>query len=75
MSGVTVPRDDEQGGLTVSVSHPQRGTLLEFSIERVTDVKERFILIDDEGEGRLSLTADELAALAVEPVGTGGDRQ
>jgi hypothetical protein len=52
------------GGMTVtveSVLEPTGETIRkEFAIETITDVRNRFVLIDEDGEGRLMLTGDEL---------------
>jgi hypothetical protein len=59
--------NDERYGLTVtveSVLEPTGETVRkEFDIGTFTDVKDRYVLIDEDGEGRLMVTADELAEL------------
>ena len=51
---VTIERDGE--------------TVFESPIRSFTDVKDRFMLIDEEGDGRLMVTGEEMASLA-KPIG------
>lgn len=58
---------DDHAGMTVTVESVLQPTgerrTKTFDIETITDVRDRFVLIDDEGEGRLMITANEVAYL------------
>lgn len=54
---------DDQGGMTVvleSTDSSGETARKEFPIGSFTDVRDRYVLLDEDGEGRLMLTADEL---------------
>lgn len=54
-------------GLRLQVTDSSGRVAFECQLETFTDVGDKFVFIDSEGDGRLMVDADELQEMAMEP--------